>query len=420
LKILIASTALLAGAITTAPAMAQGGDDCASATAIAGQGTHNFDSSAATTGTQGQIECGGFSSDIWFTWTADATGLAVINTCTGATFDTKLAAFPGAGCPVDGTSLACNDDSCGLQSQIAFAVTNGGVYTIQVGSFGTGAGGLGSFDVSIAAIPPEDNCATPGTMAGQGIFTYDTTAATTGTEGQLETNCDFFAQTSIGFDVWYTWTPDATGLATLTTCGTAWDTKIAIWPGTGCPTDGTSIACNDDDCALQSTITANVVAGQQYTLQLGAYPLTGIHDIANLDISIASTGIGTNYCTSVPNSTGGASVIGATGSDSLGAANFTLGATNAPANQPAIFFFGNGALSAPFGNGTLCAGGTIKRGPVIVESGGTYSYSLDFGAYGPDLGAGGASTFFQCWYRDPAAGGAFFNTSDGLEVVFLP
>ena len=27
---------------------------------------------------------------------------------------------------------------------------------------------------------------------------------------------------------------------------------------------------------------------------------------------------------------------------------------------------------------------------------------------------------FQCWFRDPAAGGAAYNTSDGLEVVFVP
>jgi hypothetical protein len=27
---------------------------------------------------------------------------------------------------------------------------------------------------------------------------------------------------------------------------------------------------------------------------------------------------------------------------------------------------------------------------------------------------------FQFWYRDPAAGGAYFNLSDGLEITFCP
>ena len=30
----------------------------------------------------------------------------------------------------------------------------------------------------------------------------------------------------------------------------------------------------------------------------------------------------------------------------------------------------------------------------------------------------GSTWNFQAWYRDPAAGGAFFNLSDGFEVTF--
>jgi hypothetical protein len=30
----------------------------------------------------------------------------------------------------------------------------------------------------------------------------------------------------------------------------------------------------------------------------------------------------------------------------------------------------------------------------------------------------GSTAYFQCWYRDPAAGGAAFNLSDGLSVTF--
>ena len=32
----------------------------------------------------------------------------------------------------------------------------------------------------------------------------------------------------------------------------------------------------------------------------------------------------------------------------------------------------------------------------------------------------GSTLYFQAWFRDPAAGGALFDLSDGLEIVFAP
>lgn len=32
----------------------------------------------------------------------------------------------------------------------------------------------------------------------------------------------------------------------------------------------------------------------------------------------------------------------------------------------------------------------------------------------------GSTWHFACWYRDPAAGGAFFNLSDALSITFIP
>jgi hypothetical protein len=36
------------------------------------------------------------------------------------------------------------------------------------------------------------------------------------------------------------------------------------------------------------------------------------------------------------------------------------------------------------------------------------------------LVAPGSTWYFQAWFRDPAAGGAAFNLSDGLAVTFCP
>ena len=129
--------------------------------------------------------------------------------------------------------------------------------------------------------------------------------------------------------------------------------------------------------------------------------------------------IGTPYCVASPNSISAlGSRIQAAGSVSLSDEAVTLTADNAP-DQPGLFYFGPDAANMPFGNGVRCVGGSVTRLPVLFGSGGRFEYSIDFAVYGNAL-AGTPTVRFQCWYRDPAGGGSFFNLSDGLEVVFTP
>ncbi|MFT5152101.1 MAG: hypothetical protein ACI841_002092, partial [Planctomycetota bacterium] len=400
-------------------------DSCASAIAISGSGSYATDNTWASTGTEGQNEssCYFFGSttvdnDVWYEWTADFTGLALAATC-GSAVDTKLAAYPSGGCPVDGSSLACNDDACGLQSELLWNVTNGSTYLIQAGTFPGAQGGVFNLDLGVAPPPPANNdCSTPTGINAQGSFAFDTFNATTGTEGQNESNCYKFGTSAVNNDVWYDWTADATGIATVTMClsGVVSDTKIAAYPGGGCPADGTSLNCNDDTCGLQSEITFPVAAGASYMLQIGHFS-AATEDTGSFDISIAgSPGIGTNYCTAAANSVNaGGSNISATGSVSVIADNLRLIADNAP-NQPAIFYHGPNQISLTFGNGFRCVGGTVVRMPVVVGSGGTFEYQIDM--VGNGLAAGVHN--FQCWYRDPAGAGQFFNLSDGLEIILIP
>ena len=123
------------------------------------------------------------------------------------------------------------------------------------------------------ALQGSDSCSTPTTIAGQGTFAYDNTAATTGTEGQNETICYDFGSSAVDNDVWFEGTSDFTGNAEITTCGgTSDDSKIGAYPGGGCPTTGSAIACNDDTCGLQSSILIPVTSGSTYMLQIGNFP----------------------------------------------------------------------------------------------------------------------------------------------------
>jgi hypothetical protein len=99
-----------------------------------------------------------------------------------------------------------------------------------------------------------------------------------------------------------------------------------------------------------------------------------------------------------------------------------LDVVDLPTNSVGIVFFGPQPASVPFGNGTLCIGGAIKRVLPAANSGsvGAVAYALDFGD--PDLAdlEAGSTFDFQYWYRDPAGSPATFNVSSALEILFVP
>ncbi|MCY2961534.1 MAG: hypothetical protein NTY35_15330 [Planctomycetota bacterium] len=256
-------------------------DECTAPIVISGAGPHAFDNSAASTGTTGQAEASclffgstAINNDVWYRWTSGFTGTARVSTC-GSTVDTKIAAYAGAGCP-SSAALGCNDDACGLQTRMDFPVVTGGVYLIQLGlyPFST-VGGSGSFTINPFVPPTNDTCTTPQNVVGNGPHNYDTTLATTGTQGQSEPLCLAFGSTALYNDAWFTWTATATGLFDLNLCGgSTYDTRLAVYNGGGCPT-GAAIACNDDLCGLVSGVCFSATAGQVYTIQIGAYGTTG-------------------------------------------------------------------------------------------------------------------------------------------------
>jgi len=252
-------------------------DECATAEAISGDGSFAFDNSAGTTGTENQTDylCYQFGSstvdnDVWFAWTATVDGDVIVETCGGTSMDSKIAISSGSCGAL--TVLACNDDTCGLQSQVATAVTNGSTYYVQVGNFPGAPGGSGSLNVTQAVgAQPGDECSDAIAIAGAGSFPYDNTLCTTGAEGQNDYLCYQFGSSSVDNDIWFSWTSDGDGDYVFDTCGSSPDTKISVYDGSGCPT-GASLGCNDDHCGLQSSVTATVVNGSTYTVQCGNFP----------------------------------------------------------------------------------------------------------------------------------------------------
>jgi len=271
---------------TTVPGTGGGlpNDNCASAL-IVGGGSTSFNTSTATT--DGPAECvtqndqGVIGKDVWFLWTnGNCTGTATITTC-GSGFDTKLAVY-GATCPTGPTTaIACNDDSntCAtnsLQSVVTFAATANATYLIRVGGYdGDGSGaGVPASGAGTLNITPPAGCLANDTCAGAitvnaGATPFDSSAALT--DGNTEC-ASTGGYTNIGKDLWYRWTNGTTaGTAIVNTCGSTFDTKLAIY--TSCPAGANAaIACNDNDAACTnggSQISFSAAASTTYYIRVG-------------------------------------------------------------------------------------------------------------------------------------------------------
>ena len=417
--------------------------------AISGSGAFAVNSTLATTGTP-VATCGLMGTDVWFSWTALASGLTTMSLCGSTTSDTVLAVWDNVG-GAPTTQILCNDDSCALQSQVTLNAVAGTSYFVQVGSYNSGAGYNATLTVS-APVPPlvNDECAGAIALTGAGPFPFNNTGATTGATGQAEALCLFFGLTAIGNDEWFTWTATQAGTATLSVCAgiTAGgnDTKVAIYDGAGCPT-AAAIACNDDaPCAgsgFRSTVTWNVTCGQSYTIQLGRYngaaASSGTFDIVEVGTTcIAGTaycfgdgtstacpcgnaGIAGNGCANSINANG-ANLAGA-GAASLAGDSLVLNASGMP-NSNALYFQGTTQIAAAFGDGLRCAGGSIVRLGTKTNVLGASSYPV---AGDLSVSVRGAVTTpgvrnYQVWYRNAAVfcSVSTFNLTNGYSVTWAP
>ena len=145
--------------------------------------------------------------------------------------------------------------------------------TVTGWAFGVAAG-LGG---AAHAQAQNDSCTAPIALAaGYGSIPYSTAGATT--DGTGTPACLFFSQSQIFNDIWFCWTPTEAGLVSVSTCGSSFDTKLAVYPGCVeglCPDPDSVIACNDDACGSSSRLSFAASAGQSYMIRLGAYSATG-------------------------------------------------------------------------------------------------------------------------------------------------
>lgn len=106
-----------------------------------------------------------------------------------------------------------------------------------------------------------DTCAAATVIPPAGPFPYTDTVDTTG-NGTDPT----VPACGGSVDAWWTFTPSSSGAYIVQTCSSSFDTILAVYAGT-CGTLA-EMACNDDNCGLQSYLQVDLTAGTAYYIQV--------------------------------------------------------------------------------------------------------------------------------------------------------
>ncbi len=247
------------------------GQYCYTATDIA-PGTHSFD----------ELSCFGGGHDLrnplttvtglkaaWYTYTPTEDGIITVSSCNGAA-DSRVWVFEGS-CD-DLKIVGINDDRCLQSNGDPYAsyrevvATAGSTYYIMWDDVwdATGSGWVLAFDAvepaeglfcqSAAVIDPGVHSVTEygnAAVAGPNINTF--TSSTTPYAGSA----------------WYSYTPEADGTITITSCDAAVDTRVWVYTGT-CDNFETLelVASDDEGCSPASIIDGlEVTAGTTYYIE---------------------------------------------------------------------------------------------------------------------------------------------------------
>jgi hypothetical protein len=132
------------------------------------------------------------------------------------------------------------------------------------------------------------------------------------------------------------------------------------------------------------------------------------------------------YCATTANSAGPGALISTTGSTSLTANELRLIVTGTPPSTIGQFFYGSSQSQVAWGNGLLCVPAPFARLLPLdfATPAGVVDRALDFTLppfVGTPFAVGAGSTWnFQFAFRDPASGGANFDSTNAASVVFCP
>ena len=256
--------------ITPPGSGAPANDLCSGARILASGVTSVVDTAGATTAGDPAPTCGGsLGRGAWYRFTPANSGTVTVNTC-GSDFDTILSVYTGS-CG-SWSEVACDDDSgcANFTSRVTFNGVAGTTYYVLAGGF-AGIGGTlrVAANLPLPSTPQNDLCSGAATLSNGGSAFLNTATATS--SGDPTPGCG----SGVGKGVWYKVTPGNSGTLSVNTCGSTFDTVLAVYAGT-CGALS-ALGCNDDNSScssgssLESAVSVPVSAGTTYYIFVGGY-----------------------------------------------------------------------------------------------------------------------------------------------------
>ncbi|HET7857237.1 MAG TPA: PASTA domain-containing protein [Gaiellaceae bacterium] len=204
---------------------------------------------------------------VWYAWTAPVTGGVMFDTCSGAAFDTVLVAYSGDSL----TSLrflAGSDDSCRTQSSIRFATRAGVTYHIAVAGFVAGTDGAFQLKWSGATAPRNDPFAAATRLGGRRGAAGANNLGASAEPGERS-----HARRPASASIWFRWRALRTERVSFQTCGSRFDTVLAVYRGTSVRRLR-AVGSNDDaggSCKDGSRVIFTARAGREYRIVVDSY-----------------------------------------------------------------------------------------------------------------------------------------------------
>ncbi len=180
--------------------------------------------------------------------------------CCDVMWDTLCVDEALANCSVEAAACCFGDGSCMMLNPP------------DCGAAGGASQGLGTLcSPNPCPQPPANDLCSDWIAVGNGSFPFSTIG--TSTDGPAHADCLFFGDDQVQSDIWFNYTATGSGPVTFSLCGSAYDTKIAVYGTCECAEvgDATLLACNDDACGLQSEVVVEVTGGNCYKIRVGGF-----------------------------------------------------------------------------------------------------------------------------------------------------
>ncbi|MDT9177007.1 MAG: S8 family serine peptidase [Limnospira sp. PMC 1291.21] len=240
-------------------------DNLANSIALSGASVSTTGTNINATQQSGEpSHAGTGGSSVWWNWTAPSSGTATINT-NGSDFDTVLGVYTGSS--ISGLTEIASDDNSGfgLQSQVTFNAVGGTNYKIAVDGFNGAQGNINLDLVFATSQLPNDDFSSSATLSGTSVNITSSNVNATKEPGEPN-----HAGLYGGSSVWWNWTAPDSGLVTIDTFGSNFDTILAAYTGSSL-SNLTEIDSNDDTNGLQSQISFVVEPGTTYKIAVDGF-----------------------------------------------------------------------------------------------------------------------------------------------------